>query len=73
MPEPKQPASAADENEDADIAMDTDVDMPGIPDNMSEHDLDIVMTGLNEVAKVLRGADHIIVSSFVCGFILGNS
>ena len=61
MPEPK-PQPSAEEGDDPDMAMDSEIDPPQIPDNMSESDLDMVVSCLQEIGKVIIGAEHLIVS-----------
>lgn len=52
--------SSNDENEI--VAMETELEVPIMPENIAEEDFDIIINCLEEISKVIENADNLIVS-----------
>ena len=55
--------TSTDENES--VAMDTELEIPIMPENMAEEVFDTIISCLEEITKVIENADNLIVSVFL--------
>ena len=55
--------TSTDDNES--VAMETELEIPIMPENMAEEVFDTIISCLEEIVKVIENADNLIVSEFL--------
>ena len=55
--------TSTDDNEG--VAMETELEIPIMPENMAEEVFDTIISCLEEIVKVIENADNLIVSEFL--------